>query len=84
LNSWLTTTNGPADAHAEGFSRHPVQDIGNGVQMCVPVANKAGKETKGLPKDAATTRSVTTGQPKQATSLRLHGCGEIVVAKGSA
>jgi len=36
--------------------------------MCVPIASKASKETKELPKGVTTTESVTTGHPKQAAS----------------
>lgn len=39
-------------------------DVGN--QIHIPIADKAGKRTKGQPKGAATTLSVTTGHPKQA------------------
>lgn len=76
-----TTAKGLAGAYADLRPLQVVPGWDNGDQMRAPIASQAGKETKGLPTGAVTAKSVTTEQPKQATSLRLHGCGGVVVAE---
>ena len=81
LCSQPTTDKGLAGAHADLGPQQVVPLWDSGDQMCAPIAGQVGKETKGLPTGVATTESVTAGRPKQATSLRLHGRGGVVVAE---
>ena len=69
VDSRLTTNNGPVGMHAKGMLALPSLSVLATASRCIsPSPSQAGKETKELPTGAASTKSVTTGQPKQASS----------------
>lgn len=69
VDNRLTTNNGSVGMHAEGILALPSLSVLTTASRCIPPSpSQAGKETKGLPTGVVSTESVTTGQPKQATS----------------